>query len=198
MGRLGAPATEWAGRLDAPTIASLARDYLERLAARDGGRADRVVDKMPENALYLGLLHALFPDATFIHCRRDLRDTALSCWMTVFHHLPWTNTPADIAAVSRGHLRIMDHWRATLPATIHEVDYAEAVSDLEAVARRLVSAVGLEWSPSCLEFHRGGRSVRTASALQVREPVHRRSVGRWRQYEAELSDLFAALPGGRG
>ena len=74
----------------------------------------------------------------------------------------------------------MDHWRSTLPTTIHEVDYEEAVADLEGVARRLVSALGLEWSPEprpAWEFHRPGRTVRTASALQVREPVHRRSVG---------------------
>ncbi len=192
-GRSGAPPAECAPLLDAASIRRLADAYLQRLQAR-GGRAERVVDKLPENAFYLGLLYALFPNATFIHCRRDPRDTALSCWMTVFQALTWTNDPAHIAAVFRGHRRIMDHWRATLPAEIHEVDYEEAVADLEGVARRLVSALGLAWDPACLEFHRPGRAVRTASALQVREPVHRRSVGRWKLYEAELPDLFAALP----
>lgn len=185
-----------AARLDPGSIGRLADDYGARLDGLDGGRSARVVDKMPDNAQYLGLLAALFPRATFLHCRRDLRDTALSCWLTVFEGLPWTNDPAHIAAKFRGHLRLMDHWRSALPATIHEVDYEEAVSDLEGVARRLVAALGLGWHPACLEFHRAGRSVRTASAIQVRQPVHSRSVGRWRAYESELSDLFAALPGG--
>ena len=193
-GRPETPPAECAGLLDAPSIRRLADDYLEWLRAHDGGRAERIIDKMPENALYLGLLRALFPNATFIHCRRDLRDTALSCWMTSFQGLPWANDAAQIAAVFRGHLRVMDHWRATLPASIHEVDYEETVADLEGVARRLVSALGLAWDPSCLEFHRTVRSVRTASALQVREPLYRRSVGRWKLYEAELADLFEALP----
>ncbi len=193
LGMPGASAREWLPRLDAPAIRATAGGHLERLRLRDGGRAARVVDKLPGNYLYLGFLAALFPEATFIHCRRDLRDTALSCWMTVFQSLPWTNTPTDIASVFRAYLRLMDHWRATLPATIHEVDYEDTVTDLEAVARRLVSAMALEWDPACLEFHRAGRAVRTASAIQVREPVHRRSVGRWKLYETELADLFAAL-----
>ncbi len=190
----GASPPQWLPRLDAPAIRATAEGYLEHLRLRDGGRSARVVDKLPGNFLYLGFLAALFPDATFIHCRRDLRDTALSCWMTVFQSLPWTNTPADIASVFRGYLRLMEHWRTVLPATIHEVDYEEAVTDLEPVARRLIAALGLEWDPACLEFHRAGGAVRTASAIQVREPVHRRSVGRWKLYEHELADLFAALP----
>ncbi len=196
LGVPGASAREWLPRLDAPAIRATADAYLERLRLRDGGRAARVVDKLPDNYLYLGLLAALFPDATFIHCRRDLRDTALSCWMTVFQSLPWTNDPAHIASVFRGYLRLMDHWRAILPVTIHEVDYEEAVTNLEPVARRLIAALGLAWHPACLEFHRAGGAVRTASAIQVREPVHRRSVGRWKLYEAELADLFAALADG--
>jgi tetratricopeptide (TPR) repeat protein len=193
VGRPGEPHVESVAWLDAPTIGRLAADYLAHLHNLDDGRAARVVDKMPENYLYLGLIAALFPRATIIHCRRDLRDTALSCWMTIFQDLRWTNDPADIAAVFRCYLRLMDHWRTTLPTTIHEVDYEETVTDLEGTARRLVAALGLDWSPSCLEFHRAGRSVRTASALQIREPVHRRSVGRWKLYESELADLFAAL-----
>ncbi len=88
----------------------------------------------------------------------------------------------------------MKHWRAVLPATIHEVDYEETVGDLEGVARRLLQACGLEWEPACLDFHRTDRPVRTASVTQVRQPVYRSSVGRWKHYETELADLFAALP----
>jgi hypothetical protein len=88
----------------------------------------------------------------------------------------------------------MDHWRAVLPGAIHEVDYEETVTDLEQVARRLVAACGLEWQPSCLEFHRTRRTVRTASVTQVRQPIYTQSVARWQHYQGVLSDLFAGLP----
>ena len=150
-------------RLDAGSLPRLAERHLEQLALHDGGRADRVVDKMPDNYLYLGLLAALFPRATFIHCRRDLRDVAVSCWMTDFRTIRWANDPGHIAGRFREYRRLMDHWRAVLPVPVHEVDYEETVADLEGVARRLLEACGLEWDPACLEFHRTERTVRTAS-----------------------------------
>jgi hypothetical protein len=81
-----------------------------------------------------------------------------------------------------------------LPVTIHEVHYEDTVTDLEGVARRLLSACKQEWDPVCLEFHRTQRPIRTASVSQVRQPVYRRSLARWKNYEHELSELFAALP----
>ena len=81
---------------------------------------------------------------------------------------------------------------------IHEVNYEETVTDLESVARRLVAACGLAWEPACLEFHRTERPVRTASVMQVRQPVYQRSVARWKHYEPALAELFAALPADQG
>ena len=88
----------------------------------------------------------------------------------------------------------MDHWQSVLPVPLHEVDYEETVGDLEGVARRLLAACGLEWEPACLEFYRTERPVRTASVVQVRQPIYKKSVARWKHYEDELADLFAALP----
>ena len=88
----------------------------------------------------------------------------------------------------------MDHWRAVLPLSIHEVDYEEMVQDLEPVSRRLLTACGLDWDPACLEFYRTPRPNRTASSTQVRQPIYQRSVARWKNYESELPELFAALP----
>ncbi len=171
-------------------IAGRHEDRLREL----GGSAARVVDKMPDNYMYLGLLAVLFPSATFIHCRRDLRDVAVSCWMTNFRSIKWANDPAHISSRFAQYLRLMDHWRAVLPATIHEVAYEETVDDLESVARRLIAACGLGWEPSCLDFHKTRRPVRTASVTQVRQPVYRKSVARWRNYSEPLADLFSALP----
>jgi hypothetical protein len=105
-----------------------------------------------------------------------------------------------MGAIFREYLRIMDQWRSTVLTALFEVDYEEVVSNFETSARRIVSAAGLDWDPACGEFHRGTRSVHTGSRVQVRQPPHTRSVAKWKHYEHELADLFAALPneGGDG
>ena len=149
---------------------------------------------MPSNYLDLGLLAAIFPRAKLIHCRRDLRDAAVSCWMTHFQEVRWANDQRHIASRFHQYQRIMEHWRKVLPVPLLEVDYEETVADLEGVARKLVAWCGLEWEPRCLEFHRTKRPVKTASNVQVRQPVYGTSVGRWKHYEAALASLFAGLP----
>jgi tetratricopeptide (TPR) repeat protein len=189
---IAAGAFDSLGQLDRATVLRVAERHLERLRTLDGS-ALRVVDKMPDNYLYLGLLATLFPRAKFIHCRRDLRDVAVSCWMTNFRHIRWANDPEHIAARFRQYQRVMDHWRRVLPAPVLEVSYEETVADLEGVARRLVSWCGLEWEPACLKFYQGKQPVRTASVTQVREPIYTRAVGRWKNYENALAPLFAGL-----
>jgi tetratricopeptide (TPR) repeat protein len=181
-------------QLDGATLQRLAEQHEGRLRALAGSTAERVVDKMPDNYMYLGLLAALFPQAQFIHCRRDLRDVAVSCWMTNFRSIRWANEPMHITSRFGQYRRLMEHWRTVLPVPMVEVDYEETVSDLEGVARRLLTACGLEWEPACLEFHRTRRPVRTASVTQVRQPVYTQSVARWKNYERELAELFDALP----
>ena len=179
--------------LDAAAVRRLAEQHLAWLDALDGGGHDRIVDKLPDNYERLGLLAAMFPRAVFLHCRRDLRDVALSCWMTNFQWLEWTRDLGHIEARFAAYVRLMNHWRTLLPVPVHEVVYEEVVDDLEGAARRLVAACGLEWDPACLEFHRTRRPVGTASAVQVRTPIYRQSVGRWRHYASELAGLFARL-----
>jgi hypothetical protein len=157
--------------------------------------ASRIVDKMPENYLALGLLASLFPRAKLIHCRRDLRDVAVSCWMTYFAKVRWANDPEHIVSRFHEYQRVMEHWRTVLPVPLLEVDYEETVADLEGVARKLVAWCGLAWEPACLEFHRAKRPVGTASAVEVRQPVFRTSVGRWKHYERALAPLLARLEG---
>jgi hypothetical protein len=138
-------------------------------------------------------LASLFPRAKLIHCRRDLRDVAVSCWMTHFREVRWANDQQHIASRFHQYQRMMEHWRKVLPVPLLEVDYEETVADLEGVARKLVAWCGLAWEPTCLEFHQAKRPVRTASAVQVRQPVYRTSVGRWEHYEQALASLFARL-----
>ncbi|MGO9108736.1 MAG: tetratricopeptide repeat protein [Thermoguttaceae bacterium] len=178
--------------LDREPVQRMALGHLDELQRRSA-TALRVVDKMPDNYLYLGFLAALFPRARFIHCRRNMRDVAVSCWMANFRDIRWASAPDDIVARFRDYQRLMDRWREVLPTPILEVSYEETVTDLETVARRLVAWCGLEWEPGCLEFHRGKRTVRTASAVQVRQSLYTTSVGRWQHYEHSLASLFARL-----
>jgi tetratricopeptide (TPR) repeat protein len=188
------PPNECVPALDRAALRRLGEEHLARLDSHAAGRPERIVDKMPDNYMYLGLLAGMFPHAVFIHSRRDLRDVAVSCWMTDFRSIRWANDPEHIASRFAQYRRLMEHWQAALPVPIHAVDYEDTVSDLEGVARRLIAACGLEWHPACLEFHRTQRPVRTASITQVRQPIYKQSVARWKNYEHDLGALFAALP----
>jgi tetratricopeptide (TPR) repeat protein len=195
LGGEGADPVEGLRQLDCQTAGRLAARHLERLRGLSPA-ALRIVDKMPSNYLDLGLLAAIFPRAKLIHCRRDLRDAAVSCWMTHFQEVRWANDERHIASRFHQYQRILEHWRKVLPVPLLEVDYEETVADVEGVARKLVAWCGLEWEPRCLEFHRTKRPVKTASNVQVRRPVYGTSVGRWEHYEAALASLFARLPPG--
>jgi Tfp pilus assembly protein PilF len=153
----------------------------------------RVIDKGPMNYLHLGLLATMFPRARFIHCQRDLRDVAVSWWLTNFIVFRGANDMEAIASSFREYRRVMAHWRQVLPASILDVSYENVVADLEGETRRLLAGCGLEWDPACLSFHETRRLVRTASQNQVRQPIYSRSVGRWRNYAEPLAPLFARL-----
>ena len=105
------------------------------------------------------------------------------------------NDRADLAAYYRQYLRLMEHWRAVLPADrFAEVDYEDATRDPEATARRLVAFCGLPWDPACLSPERNPDAVRTASKWQARQPIYRSSVERWRNYQAWLGELRELAP----
>ena len=99
-----------------------------------------------------------------------------------------------IADRFRDYRRLMAHWQAVLPIRMHDVAYEQLVDDFEPEARRLMSACGLDWEPACLTFHEANRPVRTASGGQVRQPLYRKALARWKHYEASLGSLFARLP----
>ncbi len=180
------------GGLGGEVFRRQAQWHLDQLAALNATAA-RVVDKMPDNYFYLGLLAAQFPRAKFIHCRRDLRDVAVSCWFTNFRDFYWACDPDHIASRFQQYQQMMDYWYKVLPVSILEIQYEETVTDLPSAARRLIDWCGLDWEPACLAFHEGKKPVRTASVAQVRKPVYTKSVARWQNYERHLGPLFAAL-----
>ncbi|MBS0264318.1 MAG: tetratricopeptide repeat protein, partial [Planctomycetes bacterium] len=153
--------------LDALTTTQISQQYLQRLTAINS-ETTHIVDKTPGNFLYLGLLATLFPRAKFIHCRRQVRDVALSCWMSDFRYLIWASEKQALAGYIQCYLKLMDHWRRVLPVPVLEIDYETMVAEPEETARRLLAWCGLEWEPACLEFHARRQPVRTVSAAQVR------------------------------
>jgi tetratricopeptide (TPR) repeat protein len=171
-------------------------DQLQALMEKSGHAPEtlhKVVDKMPDNFSLVGWIHTLFPRARIIHCRRDARDVALSCWITSFSSIPWACDLDHIAERILQYRRVLNHWREVLPSTMLEIDYEALVADQETQTRRLIEWLGLEWNPACLAFYRGDRLVRTASVSQVRQPVYRQSVERWRRYEEALAPLLKKL-----
>jgi Sulfotransferase family len=187
------PPVECIASLDECSLKRLAGEHLAKLNALDLGRHDRIVDKLPDNYLYIGLLAAMFPKAVFIHCRRDPRDVAVSCWMSDFRSIRWANDTDELASRIRQYHRLVEHWKRVFPLPLLTVEYADVVSDVDAAARRLLDACQLEWDPACLEFYRSKRVVRTASVVQVRQPIYTSSLERWRHYQHDLGDLFAVI-----
>lgn len=180
----------------------LTRQWLQALGPRYlagvealAPRTDRVTDKMPGNFAFIGLIHIALPNATVIHARRDPIDTCLSCFSKLFlGHQRFAYDLAELGRYYRAYERLMAHWREVLPPDrMLEVDYEEVVADLEGQARRIVTHCGLEWDDACLEFHKTERAVRTSSVAQVRQPIYRTSIGRWRPYAHLLGPLFEAL-----
>jgi len=174
-------------------IKDAAGKQLDRLRVL-GGSALRVIDKMPENVERLGLIATLFPSARVILCRRDPRDTCLSCFFQRFS--AGNLFSFDLVQCGRHHVhtdRLIAHWLKVLPLRMLEVQYEDLVADLEGQSRRIISFLGLPWNAACLDFHRTERTVQTASDWQVRQPIYTRSVGRWRNYERHLGPLFEAL-----
>lgn len=168
---------------------ALASQYLQPLQAL-APTAARITDKMPTNFFYLGFIRLLFPQAHIIHCRRDPRDTCLSCFMTDFTAgYDFSFSLASLGHYYRQYDRLMSHWKAVLDVPMLEVDYEKLVGDIEGESRRMVDFLGLPWDEKCLAFHENRRFVGTASNAQVRRPAYQSSVRRWRNYAAHLGAL---------
>jgi tetratricopeptide (TPR) repeat protein len=177
---------------DARAAQAMATAYLERLAQMSKG-AGRVVVKALDNYLHLGLIATLFPRAHIIHCRRDPLDLCLSCYFQNFQGVSFAWTLENIGVRYRCYEKVMEHWKNVLPSPIHEVCYEDLVYNQKAVTRELLAFCGLDWDDRCLSFHKTRRDVLTASNVQVRNPLSKSSVGRWKKYRAHLAPLFTAL-----
>ena len=172
---------------------TLAEEHLSYLGER-APSALRIVDKMPHNFELIGLLTLLFPNARIIHCRRDAIDNCVSCYVLPFSSSHSYNS--DLRALGlyyREYDRLMRHWNEVFPGRIFENRYETLVDDQEAQSRRLIDHLGLPWDDACLRFFDRDGSVNTPSRWQVRQPIYKSSVKRWKNYEKEIQPLIDAL-----
>ena len=192
IGDIAARTPAWLGAgNNTGELAGLGREYLESLPP-EAGDATFVSDKMPLNFLYLGLIAAILPSARVIHCLRDPRDVAVSCYFQDFVDpaLAFSFDLRQTADYYRDYWRLMAHWRERLAQPIFEVHYENLVGDIEKQTKRILEFLGLPMEQDCLSFHERKREVKTASHAQVRRPLYRSSVGRYRNYQEQIERLF--------
>ena len=192
------PAPECMSRIDQETVDAFSAQYLEELRLRSPSAA-RVVDKLPGNFVRIGLIRTLFPNAYIVHCSRNPLDNCVSLY---FHYFQALTCSFDLRELGQYHLdyqRLMAHWESLFPDGIFEVRYEELVSDPERISKALIDYLDLPWDKRCLEFYRNIRAVMSPSNIQVRQPIYRTSVDRWKRYEKHLEPLIEVLgapPGG--
>jgi len=167
--------------------------YLADTRVYRSGKA-HFIDKMPNNFRHIGLIHLMLPNARIIDARRE----PMACCFGNLKQLfasgqEFTYSVDDIARYYRTYLELMRHWDRVLPGRVLRVHYEDVVDDLDGNVRRLLAYCQLEFEPACVEFYRTERSVRTASAQQVRQPIYREGLEQWRHYEPWLGPLREAL-----
>lgn len=181
--------------LDSARLHAMAENYLSRLRGLGWGKSPFVIDKLLGNYMNVGMIHLMFPQAKILHSMRDPVETCLGGFRQLFlTGNETTYSLSDIGAQYVRYRQMMDHWDEVLPGRVVHVSHEALVTDPDHEIRRLVTeSCKLKWDENCLEFHRTKRAVRTASIAQVRKPIFKTSLQRWRKYEKHLGPLFDAL-----
>ncbi len=158
------------------------------------GALPRFVDKMPLNFQYIPLILNALPNAKIIHLVRNPMDACFSSFKQLFADAyPHSYEQREMARHHSRYLRLMDIWRQRFPGRFFDIAYEDIARDLEPHARAIISYLELPWEDSCLHFDQQDAAVTTASSVQVREPAHTRSIGRWRKYQRQLKPMSDEL-----
>lgn len=158
------------------------------------GALPRFVDKLPPNYLYIPLILKALPRARVVHLTRNPMDACFASFKQLFADAyPHSYDQAEMARHHARYFHLMALWRERFGDRFLDVSYEDTARDLEPNARALIDFLGLPWEDACLEFHKQDAAVTTASAVQVRQPVHTGSIGRWRRYEAQLAVMRRTL-----
>jgi Flp pilus assembly protein TadD len=190
---------EMVGKITPAQLDIVAKNYLAALS-NGAGDAKRITDKLLTNYFFVGLIHLLYPKAKFIHTARDPVDTCLSGFTKLFKDdMPHSYNLGELGRYYRKYSELMAHWEKVLPkGTIQTVVYEDVIANTEKEAKALIDFIGLEWNDKCLEFHKSDRPVKTASVAQVRKPIYKTAVKRWKKYGDGLKPLADAIAGKDG
>jgi tetratricopeptide (TPR) repeat protein len=185
---------EMAGKMTPAQFELAAKSYQKALE-NGAGDAKRITDKLLTNYFFLGLINLLFPKAKVIHTRRDPVDTCLSGFTKLFKDdMPHSYDLTELGHYYGKYREIMEHWEKVLPeGVLITVQYEDVVADTEKEAKRLIEFLGLPWDKKCVDFHKSDRPVKTASVAQVRKPIYKTSVKRWKKYGEGLQPLVEAV-----
>lgn len=189
------PYPEFVPAFQGEHLRQMGQQYVRLLRAHSAD-APHITNKMPSSFFYVGLIHLALPNARIIHSVRNPVDTCLSCFSKLFSgDQSYSYELGELGRYYRKYHELMEHWRQVLPpGTMLDVRYEEMVEDFENQARRIIAYCGLQWDERCLQFHEHKRPVKTASAMQVRQPIYKTSVGRWLPYKEQLMPLIKELP----
>ncbi|HNP37310.1 MAG TPA: sulfotransferase [Woeseiaceae bacterium] len=178
------------------------RQYMEQSRRHRLSNKPFFTDKLPNNFPHVGLLHLILPNARIINARRHPLDSCLGAYKQLFGHgQHFTYDVLELAEYYKLYHSVTSHWHRVLPGKVLDVHYEDSVLDLEGQVRRILDYCGLPFEEQCLRFYETDRAVRTASSEQVRQPIYRGSLGKWRRYEKhlehwreDLAQIIAGLP----
>ncbi len=174
-------------------VSAVGQAYIDSIASLKD-KAVHVIDKLPSNFLYLPLVLASLPNARILHMRRNPADTCLAIYKQLFADAYlYSYDLEELAGHYVRYYRLMDTWRERFPDRFVDVDYESLVSDPEETLRPVLQYIGLSWNDACLDYFKGPASSSTASAVQVQEAPHSRSVGRWNNHERDLGPALEIL-----
>ncbi len=179
---------------DRDELRALGERYLAETRVMRKTDAPFFIDKMPNNCMYVGLIHLILPNAVIIDARRHPLGCCFSCFKQHFARGQWfTYGLEDLGRYYRDYVELMAHFDEVLPGRVARIHYETLIEDTEGEVRRLLEHCGLPFEPACLAFYDNDRAVRTASSEQVRQPIFRDAVDHWRHYEPWLGPLERAL-----
>lgn len=188
------PYPELLAALDGERLKRLGQQYVERAQLHRSADRPHFIDKMPNNWFDIGLIHLILPNAKIIDARRNPLDCCFSNFKQHFvRGQAFSYSLADMGRYYRDYVRLMDHVDRVLPGRVHRMVHEDLIADPEREIRRMLAALDLPFEEACLRFHENARPVRTASSEQVRRPINRDGVERWRAYEPWLGPLRDAL-----
>jgi hypothetical protein len=180
--------------IDSNTAAALAEDYLVTLRANRKPNALRITDKLPHNFQNIWLIALLFPNARIIHCKRNPVDTCMSIFLRNFGDGHWyTRDLETLGKFYKLYEEQVAHWKAVTGLKWYDNDYEQLVADPEPNIRRMIDFLGLPWDEKCLSHTETERSVMTFSRWQVRQPIYKTSVEKWRKYAPYIGPLLKEL-----